>query len=56
VTNEEVDVAVLVGVADRERALEVGADEVRAEHGAGARDQLPEHAVELGERRQHLRR
>jgi hypothetical protein len=45
--DQEVDVAELVGVARRERSVEVGALEVVPENGACPVDELAEHAVEL---------
>ena len=46
--DDEVDVAVLVGVADSEGTLEVGAAEVLGEGGLDTRDELAENVVELG--------
>ena len=45
--DHEVDVAVLVRVADRERALQIRAAEVVAEHLTGASNELSQHLVQL---------
>ena len=45
--DDEVDVAVLVGVAERERALEVRAAEVVAEDRADALDEFAEDGIQL---------
>jgi hypothetical protein len=45
--HDEVDVAVLVCVPDRERALQVGADEIRTEDPARAVDERPQDIVQF---------
>ena len=45
--DNEVDVAVLVGIADSKRALEVRAAEVLAENRRRTRDQIVQNIVEL---------
>jgi len=49
--DQEVDVAVLVGVAEREGALEIDADQLVAEPCAQAGNELCQHGVQLRERR-----
>ena len=49
----EVDIAVLVGIADGERALQVPAAEVVPENRRRARDQVTQHLVELREHGRH---
>ena len=46
--DHEVEVTFLVGVAERERALEVRAAEAHAEDRLRALDELPEDGVQLG--------
>src|SRR4051794_5778013 len=48
--DDEVDVAVLVRIADGERSLQVRADEVPAEHRSGSVDELGEELIQVGER------
>jgi hypothetical protein len=47
--DKKVDVAVLVGVPDREGALEVGTDVVLAQDLARAGDKLGQNVVQVGE-------
>ena len=46
--DHEVDVAVDVGIADRERALQVRTAEALGKDRPRARDQLPQNGVKLG--------
>jgi hypothetical protein len=47
--DDEVHVAVLVGVADREGTDQVGPVEVVCQRGSRTRDQLVEHGVQISE-------
>src|SRR5207244_2731416 len=47
--DDEVDIAVFVGIAQREGALQVDTDEALAEHAADTGDEIGQHRVQLWE-------
>src|SRR5436853_5964586 len=56
--DNEIAVAVFVEIADRERALEIGADEAVGERGLKRADKTRQHRVQawIGRRRSHRNR